>query len=226
MALEQRSGGTYITVYQGKFCQRVDKGTEGAKSRINKMNKEVWELFYDSFTGVLFDIKVRDSEYGKTWNIIFKDGEEFYTIQLPYSGAMSSAFLKMLPNIDVSRPIQLSPQQKEVDGKTKSSLFINQNGTHIKHAYTRDVPNGLPPLKKITVKGKETWDDSDQLEFLFDMVNTKIKPKLGKDVLVEGPSNEAPKIPTQDEVDEALGRNKQQKSKTKKEEINAEEIDF
>ncbi len=130
----------------------------------------------------------------------------------------------MLPNIDITQPIQLSPQQKEVDGKVKSSLFINQGGIHIKHAYTKDNPNGLPQLKKIMIKGKETWDDSDQLEFLFNMVNTKIKPKLGKDVLVEGPDNVAPKIPTQEEVNETLGTGK--KTKSKAQEINTEEIDF
>lgn len=218
MGLENRAGGTYITILGGKFCQRVEKGTEGAVSRINKMGKEVYELFYDSFTGILYDIKVKDSEYGKTWNFIFEDSGQFFTIQLPYSGSFSTAFLKMLPNIDLKKPFKLSPSQKMVDGKNQSSLFINQDDKHIKHAYTKDNPNGLPMMKKVMVKGQEVWDDTDRINFLFNMVNTDIKPKLGKDVLVEGPTTADPKMPTQAEVNAAL--------KEGKDEIKAEEIDF
>ena len=178
MGLDNRQSGNYITILQGKFCQRVPEGTEGATTRTNKIGNVVHEKFYDSFTGKLTDIKVQESTYGKTRNFIFKDKEEPYTLQLSYSNSFSTAFLKMLPNIDLTKEMKVSPSVKEVDGKNKSSLFVNQNGQPLKHAYTMDAPNGMPNMEQVTVKGVLQWDDTKRLEFLQNMVDTIIMPKL------------------------------------------------
>jgi hypothetical protein len=179
MGLEQRSEGKYITILGGKFCQRVQEGTEGAVTRVNKLGKTVHEKFYDSFTGRLVSIKVQDGAYGKTWNFGFKDKEEVYTLQLSYSNSFATAFLKMLPNVDLTKEMKVSPSVKEVDGKNRSSLFINQDGVAIKHAYTKDNPNGMPDMEQVTVKGEKVWDDTKRIAFLYNMVSTTIVPKLG-----------------------------------------------
>ena len=178
MGLDNREGGNYITILNGKFCQRVDKSVVGAVERVNKLGKVVYEKFYDSFTGKLVNIKTQDGTYGKSWVFDFKDKDEVYHLQLSYSNSFATAFLKMLPNIDLSKEIKVSPSVKEVDGKNKSSLFINQNGQTIKHAYTKDAPNGLPPMTQVMVKGSPVWDDTDRIEFLHAMVMKDIVPKL------------------------------------------------
>ena len=178
MGLDNRSEGKFITILGGKFCQRVQEGVEGAKQRTNKLGDVVWEKFYDSFTGHLVSIKVQDGTYGKTWNFGFQDKGEIYTLQLSYSNSFATAFLKMLPNVDLSKEMKVSPSTKEVDGKNRSSLFINQDGVALKHAYTKDAPNGLPPMEQITVKGVLVWDDTKRIEFLHNMVMTTIVPKL------------------------------------------------
>lgn len=179
MGLQQKSEGKYITILGGKFCMRVEAGTEGAITRVNKLGKTVHEKFYDSFTGKLVSIKVQDGTYGKTWNFSFKDKEDIYTLQLSYSNSFATAFLKMLPNVDLTKEMKVSPSVKEVDGKNRSSLFINQDGVAIKHAYTKDNPNGMPDMEKIVVKGVEVWDDTKRIAFLENMVMTTIVPKLG-----------------------------------------------
>ena len=178
MGLDTRQAGQYITILGGKLCQRVPKGTEGAVERINKIGNVVYEKFYDSFTGKLIDIKTQEGTYGKTWNFVFKDKEEPYTLQLSYSNSFSTNFLKMLPNIDLSKEMKIAPSVKNVDGKDKSSLFVNQDGKSLKHAYSKDNPNGLPPMEQVTVKGVLVWDDTKRLEFLDNMVQTTIIPKL------------------------------------------------
>lgn len=178
MGLEQRTEGQYLTILGGKFCQRVQEGTEGAVKRVNKLGNVVWEKFYDSFTGKLVSIKVQDGQYGRTWNFGFDDKGEHYALQLSYSNSFSTAFLKMLPNVDLSKEMKVSPSTKEVDGKNKSSLFINQDGKALKHAYTREIPNGMPDMEQITVKGVLVWDDTKRIEFLHNMVDTLIIPKL------------------------------------------------
>jgi len=178
MALEQRQQGNFITILNGKFCQRVQEGAEGAVKRVNKIGKTVYEKFYDSFTGRLVGIKVQDGEYGKTWNFSFQDKGEVYILQLSYSNSFATAFLKQLPNIDLAQEMKVSPSVKEVDGKNRSSLFINQGGKTLKHAYTREAPNGMPDMEQITIKGQKVWDDSKRIEFLYNMVQTDILPKL------------------------------------------------
>jgi hypothetical protein len=178
MGLTQRETGNFITIYQGKFTQRVPEGTVGASQRTNKLGNVVWEKYYDSFTGKLLNIRTQDGTYGKQWIFDFKDNAEVYHLQLPYSNSFASTFLKILPNIDLSQEMKLTAQMKEVDGKVKSSLFVNQGGNALKHAFTRDNPNGLPPMEQITIKGQQQWDDTAQLEFLHNMVITTILPKL------------------------------------------------
>jgi hypothetical protein len=178
MGLDTRQTGNFITILGGKLCQRVPGGTEGAVKRTNKLGNVVNEKFYDSFTGKLIDIKVQDGTYGKTWNFVFKDKEEPYTLQLSYSNSFSTALLKMLPNIDLTKEMKLSPSVKEIDGKDRSSLFINQDGKAIKHAYSRENPNGMPDMEQVTVKGVLVWDDTKRLEFLDKMVHETILPKL------------------------------------------------
>jgi hypothetical protein len=182
MGLENREGGNFISIFSGKFAQRVQEGTEGAVARVNKLGKTVHEKFYDNFTGKLVGIKTTDGAYGKQWVFSFKDALDVYHLNLAYSNSFATAFLKMLPNIDLTKEMLVSPAVKEVDGKQKSSLFVKQNDAWIKSAYTRENPNGMPDLKQITVKGQLVWDDTDRMVFLEAMVEKDIKPKLPKDV--------------------------------------------
>lgn len=182
MALENRSdSGQFITILNGKFCQRVPQHTDGAVARINKLGKTVYEKFYDSFTAKLIGIRTQESaQYGKSWLFDFQDGGQVYHLQLSYSNSFATAFLKMLPNVDLAQEMKVAPSVKEVEGKMKSSLFISQNGTPVKHAFTKDAPNGMPDMEQITVKGTLVWDDTKRLAFLQNMVDNVIIPKLPK----------------------------------------------
>jgi len=181
MAFENREGGKYFTIYQGKFTVKVPEGTPGAVSRVNKLGNTVHELHHDSFTGKLMNIRTRDGEYGMSWEFDFKDGGQVYTLQLSYSNSYALNILKILPNADLAKEMKVQPAQKIEDGKTKSSLFISQDGKTLKHAYTKDNPNGLPPLEEKTVRGQKVLDDTDRLAFLYEMVQTDILPKLPRE---------------------------------------------
>lgn len=184
MGLDNREGGKYITILNGKFCVRVPQGTAGAVERVNKLGNTVYEKFYDSFEGKLINIRTQDSPYGKNWVFDFRDEGEVYHLQLSYSNSYATNILKILPNIDITKEMKVQPAQRIEDGKTKSSLFISQDGTTLKHAYTKDNPNGLPQMEQITIKGQLVWDDTKRLEFLSAMVERDILPKLPKDAQV------------------------------------------
>lgn len=178
MGLEKREVGNFITIYDGKFSQRVEKGEEGAVERVNKLGKVVYERYHDSLTGKLISLRVKDGEYGKQWVFGFQDAKDVYLLQLPYSNSYSKNILKMLPNADLTKEMRITPQVKMIDGKNKTSIFINQDKVALKHAYTKDNQNGLPPMVQITVKGSQVWDDTDQMVFLENMALTTIVPKL------------------------------------------------
>jgi hypothetical protein len=186
MAFENRQKGTFVSVINGKFCVRTNESDPKATKRVNKENNTVYEIYHDSLVGKLKNINIRESvKYGKSWVFDFVDvssGDEYH-LQMSYSNSLAKAFLKMLPNIDLSKEFKLSPSKKNVDGKDITSLFINQDGQTVKHAFTKENPNGLPQMVQITVKGLPTWDDSEQLAFLEKMVNNDILPKLNGDTV-------------------------------------------
>jgi hypothetical protein len=148
---------------------------------VNKNGKTVHEEYCKGWKGRITAVTVRDHpEFGKFWNITLTDDQGDAILQMNYSSGYSAAFLKMLPNIDLSSDVIFTPSLKKEGDKNKTSLFITQHGVPVKWFYTKDDPKGLPPLRKIKVKGKDTWDDSDIMEFLENMVNTEIVPKLGQ----------------------------------------------
>lgn len=198
MGFQNREGGKYFTILGGKFCIRVQEGTPGSVARVNKMEKTVHEIFKDSFTGKLINIRTRDGSYGKSWEFDFKDAEEVYTLQLSFSNSYATNLLKILPNADLTKEMKIQPSEKIEDGKKKSSLFISQDGVTLKHAYTKDNPNGMPPMEQVTVKGQQVWDDSKRLVFLEEMVKSTILPKLPREAV---PATEAAKDAVSDALD-------------------------
>jgi len=125
---------------------RVDANHPGAVARVNKVNKTVHEVFYDSFTGKLVNIRTRDGGYGKSWEFDFRDKQDVYTLQLSFSNSYATNLLKILPNVDLQKEMKVQPAQKVVEGKTKSSLFVSQDGvrssTHTRKKAERPTADG------------------------------------------------------------------------------------
>lgn len=173
-----QASGVFLSISNGKLVRQFKQATDKSVSRVNKLGREVHEEFYDSLTGTITDVKTKESEYGKFWVVSVKDNLTTHFLELKYSSGYAVSFLKALPNIDVTKLVTITPRLN-VDGEKKSSvIFLNQNGKAIKHFWTKDNPGEMPQLKKIKVKGVETWDDTDRMEFLEDYVKTSILPKL------------------------------------------------
>jgi len=178
MGAIKSTSAIYLTIADGKFCRRFQSPNADTIERVNKDGKVVYEEFYKAFEGRITNIQTRENEYGKSWMVTLDDNGETYIVQMNYSSGYSASFLKALPNVDFSKNVILAPSMKIEGEKKKTTMFINQDGKAIKWAYTRENPNGLPELVKIKVKGKETWDDSEQMEFLENMVKTVVLPQL------------------------------------------------
>lgn len=180
MAVGNNSNAAFYSISNGKICRQFKNATEKSIERVTKTGKTVHEEFYDFMDGIIVNIDTKDSDYGKFWMITLQDETGNYVLQMPYSSGYSASFLKTLPNVDLSSKVKFIPKLTIEGDKKKTTLFINQHGKALKHAYTRENPNGLPELKKIRVKGKEQWDDSEMMEFLEKMVVDDILPQLKK----------------------------------------------
>jgi len=186
MALEKNNNATFLSIGDGKITKRVKQPTDISQSRTLKNGNTIHEEIYDGVSGIITGIKTHEHpSFGKFWNVTIQDGEESYILQMNYSGGYASAFLKALPNVDLSKRVRFSPSMKIEGDKKKVTLFLNQDGHALKHFYTKDNPNGLPQMVQIKVKGKLQWDDSAMMDFLEKMVVKDILPKLSKSSVPE-----------------------------------------
>lgn len=192
MAVGKNDQSAFYSIFNGKICRQFSAPTEASVERTNKNGKVVHEEYYDYITGRITDITVKDppadrADYGRQWVIKLEDEGGTSVLQMNYSSGYSAAFLKILPNVDFSHEVKIVPKQTVGEGdKKKSSLFIMQHGAALKHAFTKENPGDLPQLTQKKVKGKMTWDDSEMMEYLENMVKNEIVPKI-KSVPVEAP---------------------------------------
>lgn len=181
MGAIMQSNAIFLTISNGQICKKVSKPTSISKERVNKNGVTVHEEYYKGWKGLITAIEVREhKEFGKFWNVTLTDDQGDAILQMKYSSGYSTYFLKMLPNVDLRSDVIITPKLTVEGDKKKTSMFITQHGKPLTHFYNRDHPNGLPELKKVRVKGKDQWDDSDIMEFLEKMVVTEIVPKLPK----------------------------------------------
>ena len=165
MGFIKKQNKTFLSINaNGKIAQSVSEGTTGAVSRTLDNGRVVHQLENDGIQGKITGMYFKDHpEYGKSLNVIIDDE---YALQLKCGSRYYYSFVKALPNVDFSREVSLVPWRKEVDGKVKAALYINQGGKEsVKWHFTQDDPKGMPDMKKVKVKGKETWDDTDLQEF-------------------------------------------------------------
>jgi len=206
MGLNQKSNDIFLNIHEGQIVCKAKENESGAISRINSRGNTVWEHRYDSISGYIVDISVREYEINgaaaKDWSISIKDNGEIYKLQIPYSSGYSNGFLMAIKNVDFSKPVELQPNSKEVDGKKKTTIFIRQNGETLKWAFTKDNPGALPQMTQVKFKGETRWDDTDRMAFLNAMIENEILPKIkaaqepkttgGNNVSLMGDSSDLP----------------------------------
>lgn len=176
MALNKGEGAgfIYLSVANGKLVRQHREPNPSTTTRVNKNGKTVYEEFFRDLVGKIISVDVApDRGYGKSWQLVFQDGNDRYMVQMQYSGRYSSSFLKALPNVNPDEPVKFMPWEmddKNKPGKTITGVTMYQNDGNgwakILPAYTKDEPNGLPEMKKVRVKGQDVWDDSAMMEFL------------------------------------------------------------
>ena len=191
----------YVSVYDGKFTVRTDQSNPKAKERINKNGTKIYELLFDGISGILENVQDFKTEnpFGSFRNIVFtlRDKEESYLLSTPYSSRESKGILMRLPNINLKNPIKIKIAKKD-----HPFTWITQNDVTVPAKWTKDNPGNLPQMVKVEVKGKETFDDTEQMKFLFEFIQTNVVGKIPSTIPVQGFSS--PELPTGPTHEEGL----------------------
>lgn len=174
-----RSGNRkFLKIFSGKIVQEFSTPQTGeeVKKRVNKVGNEVYYYEYDSISGNITDANIRtiDSLSIDIIELDIQDVTERYTLSIPVNSRFGKSFMVKMLNIDVNQQVEIAPysfldkEGKQVSGVT---LYQGTDRTKVESLYSRDNPNGMPEAKKIR-KGKvETWDFTDQTNFLYDEFN-------------------------------------------------------
>jgi len=193
MALGSSSNAnkTYLTIFNGMIAQRIkedlynrlkDEANEGfvVIERENKNGDKVFEKHYEYLEASLDSASVVDSPYGQNIELSFNDVGDEYTLNIGLDSRYGKDFMNKFVNVDISSPMKIKPFSFENDeGKRFTGVTIYQNNEKVEKAFTRDNPNGMPEAVMKKVKGKDTWDFTDQENFLYEQFMEKCKEFSG-----------------------------------------------
>lgn len=156
----------YLTIREGKIAKYL--------------GEKKYEM-YDSVEGYIVGMSTRDTQYGQVLNIDLMD-DKLYQFQIRIKGEekpgqaakQTSYFIALAhcsPNIDPSKKVEFIPSLKEIDGKKRSALFLNQNGQTLKWAFKKG--DGMPdPEEVFNKKGELISIDWSEVEaFRMDKIN-------------------------------------------------------
>lgn len=188
------TGATYFTLSDGKCRIRLREATPESVSRVTKDGNTVHELVHDEFTGLLRNVEVVDTDFGKQWRITFVDAPSFYVLTLKYSSNYGKTLIQALCNPEWSstlettvKPYSFSP--KDDASRVITGCTVSQRGKKIERLYCSSINpvDGkiiLPDLEKVKVRGQEIWDDTKQMEFLLAEFQNKVIPRLPANAVV------------------------------------------
>lgn len=203
---QYEGGRTYLSIVGGKIRHKVTEDTEGAVLRKWETptgeKGEKWELVYESWNGLIKDIRVNETEYGKFLEVKFDDA----TLSIHTDSRYFSDFVKKLASADLTKPIVIRPYDFEDDKKQKVvGVTLTQLGEKLTdHFYdfsTKTYKFDFPKAAhtKTTPYDKDDWKAYflGVKKFLLAYVAMNIAPKL------EGvKEEEEPKLPEMPEKEE------------------------
>lgn len=141
--LEQKDSKRFISVLgsAGDFRETVDAGTPGAKLREYETSDGAkgskHELAYKSVGGTITGIELFEGSYGKNLILKMDIGEdEPVGISLGTNTPYGESVLKVLPNINLSEEVHLTPYNfTSDDGKNLRGVSVKQGGEKIANAF-------------------------------------------------------------------------------------------
>lgn len=140
----------YFNIFGSVFTTKSNPETPNAIKRTTAPKKgepkDVWELHYESLNGMIKSLTVKETEYGKKYEIILDDIGEQMILQIPVESNYGDALMNRLPNIDLNTYVTLKPYSfiPKGESKKKEGITVTQNKIKIESAYTKELPKDKP----------------------------------------------------------------------------------
>jgi hypothetical protein len=182
MGVGNREQKNYISIHEGKILQRTNAPKETSIQRGSYYYDK-----YDFVEGVIVGLGTRQREYeGVPYleqYVDLQDGNETMQLQFRVESNYFRAFAKQIKNVDLSKPVVIQPQETvDKEGKKNRNLWLNQNGEGVGFFYKKDDMKDCPEVvAKTTKKGgieKTEYDNSAQIDFFLNLLNTEIQGQL------------------------------------------------
>ena len=170
--------------------QTVPEGTEGAKSRTNKTGKTVWELSYSGLKGIVTNLEIKDTDYGKQMEVSMVDGKEKYCLTIPVQSSFFSHFAGKVGNVNLDKLVEIKPFKLYSDQKNRDIAGLNfyQDGKVAWFISKENQPKDYPEYPtgkgesefKIWQIKKSEWEINYIKTFKFELTADEVSEELGK----------------------------------------------
>jgi hypothetical protein len=194
---EEKEARTYCAIKEAKIAIKSSKEDKKAQA-IKYLNDDDEECFsyyrmYSKITGKLVDIRTRDGKFQKELCItLTNDKGDLVELQMGLYTSYARDFMKRLPSTNLNEEVVINPFKIKQEKSEFFNHFClikqkNEQGKLVscKSHYTKDEPNGLPAWEKTKVKGKESWNQDKQTEFLEEMVSNDVLPVIKGNAVAE-----------------------------------------
>jgi hypothetical protein len=164
---EEKKGVIFLNIKEGKLVSKKENGETES---------------FDGVRGTLIKIEfVKDEYEGRTFEkarIMIKYQDDVYLLQMKLDSGYFRGFCNSLKSGNPKEEIYIKPSlSKDEQGRNNATCFVKQGNSFLKHAYTKNNMGDLPELKVVNFGGKTLYDNTEQVAFwknwLDSVINTK-----------------------------------------------------
>jgi hypothetical protein len=185
---QSESKAVYLAIKDYSIWRELKQRVDGCEeiTVTNPKTKEVLTKYgyhYRDLEGYVVKLEKYDTAakfttryFGFKLHLI--EGADTFVLDLPYTSQVLRRLLRIAPNVDWSRPLQLTVfrGKKGKKGDDETGIWFRQGGATVKSFYTRETPNGMPAA--VQDPHTQEWDFRAQHRWLVDQLINKTAPEI------------------------------------------------
>jgi len=179
---DRSTSGVFCRIANGKVVRNAEAGTPGA-IKVEKKDKKgagtgeyAYQLQNDTVDGRIVRLQAKVDQFNgeeiRKLTVTLNDGGQIINVDINEKSRYWQGFMYALPNVDLSRPVELCPYDFTPKGevKPKTGMTVKQGGNKVPPAFTRESPGKLPPPTEAEFDGKIRLDFFKQRQWLIENV--------------------------------------------------------
>ena len=159
-----RGSKTYLNVISGKLAKKVSENEPNAVERVKKDGSKTHEVYYDSVSGELTSLTIKDSPFGQQVVICLDaDVEIQFGLETRYATSI------LTKELIIGKTYTFAPYNFESEGKKQVGVSVkDQQGNKIPSDWTN-----VPALIEKKKAGKVVYDNTDRINYFIEKLSAK-----------------------------------------------------